>query len=191
AAPRSTSSAPPLLPLCQDRSVSDYSSGLLACSPAAPPGSELPARACTVYRPWFSPYSYLVHTKGDAGQPLSSLSSSLTTSAQECEESDDLSETVCSSGSSDEPQHPKKARRASITVRDILIASQQQPVPQGGYQCMSCCRIFPVLWSVKTHIQNSAQEGYSCKVYYRRLKALWEKEQEEQEAQEAASPRVP
>ncbi|NXX49724.1 SPT46 protein, partial [Tricholaema leucomelas] len=76
-------------------------------------------------------------------------------------------------------------RRSSITIQDILTASQQQPLPQQGYKCMSCCRVFPMLWSVKAHIQNSSQEGYSCKVYYRRLKALWEKEQQ---AQEAAAP---
>ncbi|NWH47326.1 SPT46 protein, partial [Fregata magnificens] len=77
--------------------------------------------------------------------------------------------------------------RASITVRDILAASQRQPAPQRGYQCVSCCRIFPTLWAVKTHVQHSSQEGYSCKVYYRRLKALWEKEHKEQEA---GAPRV-
>ncbi|NXJ00518.1 SPT46 protein, partial [Psophia crepitans] len=72
--------------------------------------------------------------------------------------------------------------RASITIRDILTASQQQPAPQHGYQCVSCCRLFPTLWSVKTHIQHSSQEGYSCKVYYRRLKALWGKEHSGQKA---------
>ncbi|XP_050756931.1 spermatogenesis-associated protein 46 [Gymnogyps californianus] len=159
----------------------------------APPGSELPAHTCTIYRPWFSPYSYFMCTKVAAQQHPGRLSSSLATGTQECEEPDDLSEIVCSSsGSSDEPQPPEKGRlassRASITVRDILTASQWQPVPQRGYQCMSCCRIFPTLWSVKTHIQHSSQEGYSCKVYYRKLKALWEKEQKEQEA---AAPRAP
>ncbi|KFQ83936.1 Uncharacterized protein C1orf111, partial [Phoenicopterus ruber ruber] len=159
----------------------------------APPGSELPAHTCTIYRPWFSPYSYFMCTKGATQQHLGSLSSSPATSAQEPEEPDDLSEIVCSSsGSLDEPQPPERDRltsgRASITVRDILTASQWQPAPQHGYKCMSCCRVFPTLWSVKTHIQHSSQEGYSCKVYYRRLKALWEKEHKEQEA---AAPRVP
>lgn len=164
-----------------------------ACSPAVPSGSELPARTCTIYRPWFSPYSYFMCTKEAAQQHLGSLSSSLAASIQEPEEPDDLSDTVCSSSSSsDKPQPPERDRlvsgRASITVRDILAASQRQPVPQCGYQCVSCCRVFPTLWSVKTHIQHSSQEGYSCKVYYRRLKALWEKEHNEQEA---AAPRVP
>ncbi|NXT33102.1 SPT46 protein, partial [Pelecanoides urinatrix] len=77
--------------------------------------------------------------------------------------------------------------RASITVRDILAVSQRQPVPQRGYQCVSCCRVFPTLWSVTNHVRHSSQEGYSCKVYYRRLKALWQKEHKEQEA---AAPRV-
>ncbi|NXU56939.1 SPT46 protein, partial [Turnix velox] len=71
--------------------------------------------------------------------------------------------------------------RARITVQDILTASQNQLVPQGGHKCMSCCRIFPTLWSLRFHIQQSSQEGYSCKLYYRRLKALWEKEHKEQE----------
>ncbi|NXP09296.1 SPT46 protein, partial [Thinocorus orbignyianus] len=75
--------------------------------------------------------------------------------------------------------------RARITVQDILTASQKQPVLQCGYQCgyqcMSCCRVFPTLWSIKIHIQQSSREGYSCKVYYRRLKALWEKEHKQQE----------
>ncbi|NXY72930.1 SPT46 protein, partial [Glareola pratincola] len=75
---------------------------------------------------------------------------------------------------------------ASITVWDILTASPRQLVPQGGCQCVLCCHIFPTLWSLKIHIQHSSQEGYSCKVYYRRLKVLWEKEHKEQEA---ASPR--
>ncbi|NXF84993.1 SPT46 protein, partial [Eubucco bourcierii] len=75
--------------------------------------------------------------------------------------------------------------RSSITIQDILNASQQQLLPRQGYKCMSCCRVFPMLSSVKAHIQNSSQEGYSCKVYYCRMKALWEKEQR---AQEAAAP---
>ncbi|NXL33332.1 SPT46 protein, partial [Glaucidium brasilianum] len=71
--------------------------------------------------------------------------------------------------------------RASITVQDIITISHWQPEPQHGYKCLSCCRIFPTLWSAKTHIQHRSQEGYSC-----RLKALWEKGK----AQEAAAPRV-
>ncbi|XP_074453538.1 spermatogenesis-associated protein 46 [Larus michahellis] len=151
----------------------------------ASPGSELPA--CTIYRPWFSPYSYFMCTDGATQQHLGSLSSSLAASTQEPEEPDDLSEIICSSsGSSDKMQPPERDRpasdRASITVRDILTASPRQLVPQCGYQCISCCRVFPTLWSLKIHIQHSSQEGYSCKVYYRRLKALWEKEHKEQEA---------
>ncbi|XP_030351034.1 spermatogenesis-associated protein 46 [Strigops habroptila] len=165
------------------------------CGPAslpAPPSSKLPAHTRTIYRPWFSPYSYFMCTKGDAQQHQDGPFSSLATSTQEREEPDDLLEIVCSSSdSSDETQLPKRDRlpssRASITVQDILAASQQHPVSQNGYQCVSCCCMFPTLWSIKTHIQNSSQEGYGCKVYYRRLKALWEKERM---LQEAAAPGV-
>lgn len=152
-----------------------------ACDPAAPPSSKLPAHTRTIYWPWFSPYSYFMCTKGVTQEHQDSLFSSLATSTQEREEPNDLLEIVCSSSdSSDEAQLPKRDRlpssRASITVQDILVASQQHPVSQHGYQSVSCCCMFPTLWSMKTHIQNSSQEGYSCKVYYRRLKALWEKE---------------
>ncbi|NXG01753.1 SPT46 protein, partial [Sakesphorus luctuosus] len=76
------------------------------------------------------------------------------------------------------------SRASSITVQDILTASQCQPVLQHGYQCMFCCCIFPTLRSVKTH---SSQKGYSCKGFYRRLKALRE---QEHKAQEVAAPKV-
>uniref|UniRef100_A0A8C0HQQ8 Spermatogenesis associated 46 n=1 Tax=Buteo japonicus TaxID=224669 RepID=A0A8C0HQQ8_9AVES len=162
-------------------SLPRHSEGLRADSLWRGLAGELPAHTCTVYRPWFSPYSYFMCTKGAAQKQLGSLSSILASSTQEHEEPDDLSEIICSSsGSSDELQPTERDRparnRASITFRDILAASQWQPVPQRGYQCVSCCRVFPTLWSVKDHIQHSSQEGYSCKVYYRKLKALWEKE---------------
>uniref|UniRef100_A0A8B9TGT4 Spermatogenesis-associated protein 46 n=1 Tax=Anas platyrhynchos TaxID=8839 RepID=A0A8B9TGT4_ANAPL len=129
-------------------------------------GSELPAR--TIYRPWFSPYSYFIRS---AAAPQQHLSSSLATGTQEPEEADRLSETICSSScSSEDPQPSQRGQqnsgRVSITVRDILQ----------GYKCRACCRVFPTLWAVKTHIQHSSQEGYSCKAYYRKLKVLLEKE---------------
>ncbi|NXP51601.1 SPT46 protein, partial [Heliornis fulica] len=70
--------------------------------------------------------------------------------------------------------------RARITIQDILTTCQRQPVPQPGYQCASCSRFFPRLWSIKNHIQYSSQEGSSCKVYHRRLEAMWGKEHKEQ-----------
>ncbi|NXP22449.1 SPT46 protein, partial [Scytalopus superciliaris] len=75
--------------------------------------------------------------------------------------------------------------RASITVQDILTTCR--PVLQDGYQCMLCCCIFPTPWSVKTQIQHSSQQGYSCKGFYHMLEALRE---EEHKAREAAAPKV-
>ncbi|XP_017671126.1 PREDICTED: uncharacterized protein C1orf111 homolog [Lepidothrix coronata] len=77
--------------------------------------------------------------------------------------------------------------RASIMVQDILTTSQRQTVLQCGYQCMLCCRIFPTLWLVKTQIQHSSQEGYSCNGFYCRLNALGK---QELKAQEAAASRL-
>ncbi|XP_069718288.1 spermatogenesis-associated protein 46 [Phaenicophaeus curvirostris] len=153
----------------------------------APTGNELPTH--TIYRPWFSPYSYFMSTKEAAQQHMGSLSSS----TQKSEEPDDLSETACSfSDSLNEIQPWQRGRLASssvsITVHDILTASQRQPVPQHGYWCVSRCGLFPTLWLIKTHIQHCFQEGYSCKVYYCRLKALWEKEEKEHEASTPGAP---
>ncbi|NXE52703.1 SPT46 protein, partial [Casuarius casuarius] len=75
----------------------------------------------------------------------------------------------------------------SITVRDLLEASRWQLAPQDGYKCVACCRIFPTLCSLKTHLRHGVREGFSCKVYYRRLKALWEREREAREASAAAA----
>ncbi|XP_009998221.1 PREDICTED: uncharacterized protein C1orf111 homolog [Chaetura pelagica] len=159
---------------------------LLACRPAPLTTSVHTDHFYTVYRPWFSPYSYFMCTK----QPLQKyqgISAHLAFGTPETKEPDNLSETICSSpNSSDKAQHPERERQArdetNITVRDILNASQLQLVSQHGYQCMSCCRIFPTIWSIRTHIKHSSQEGYSCKVYYRKLKALCEKELKKQEA---------
>uniref|UniRef100_A0A493TNW3 Spermatosis associated 46 n=1 Tax=Anas platyrhynchos platyrhynchos TaxID=8840 RepID=A0A493TNW3_ANAPP len=174
--PQYSPSSPPSTPRSPQ-----YSPG----TPKYPPGSltsagsELPAR--TIYRPWFSPYSYFIRS---AAAPQQHLSSSLATGTQEPEEADRLSETICSSScSSEDPQPSQRGRqnsgRVSITVRDILAAARGQPVPQQGYKCRACCRVFPTLWAVKTHIQHSSQEGYSCKAYYRKLKVLLEKESQD------------
>uniref|UniRef100_A0A8D2QV51 Uncharacterized protein n=1 Tax=Zosterops lateralis melanops TaxID=1220523 RepID=A0A8D2QV51_ZOSLA len=41
-------------------------------------------------------------------------------------------------------------------------------------QCMLCCPIFPAPWLLKTQIQHSSQEGYSCTGFYRRPEVLGE-----------------
>ncbi|NWY09287.1 SPT46 protein, partial [Aphelocoma coerulescens] len=75
--------------------------------------------------------------------------------------------------------------RASIIVQDKLTATQCQPVLQHGHQL--CCHIFPIPRLVKTQIQHGCQEGYSCKGFYCRSKALGE---QELKAREAAAPMV-
>ncbi|NXN80437.1 SPT46 protein, partial [Bombycilla garrulus] len=75
--------------------------------------------------------------------------------------------------------------RASIMVQDKLSAFKCQPVFQRGYQCTLCCPIFPIMWLLKTQIQHSSQEGYSCKGFYHRPDVLGE---QELKAQDAAAP---
>ncbi|XP_031451623.1 spermatogenesis-associated protein 46 isoform X2 [Phasianus colchicus] len=185
AASNCASSWPPALPLCQHSSLWDSSSWLLDCSSTASMGSKLPAR--TIYRPWCSPYSYFICTKA---APQQHLSSSPLSSTWEPEDPKNFSEALASfSCSSEELQTLESAsNRVTITTGDILAASQDQHVPKHGYKCMSCCRIFPTLCSVKNHVQHSSQEGYSCKVYYYKLKTLLEKEHN---VQETKTPLVP
>ncbi|XP_060976235.1 spermatogenesis-associated protein 46 [Dama dama] len=141
---------------------------------------------CTIYRPWFSPYSYFLckdreshletysfpEVQRDEGQGDSCLP-------------DDTGESICSSSPSPDSTCPREATRKSrcgpdstdsITSQDILTASKWHPAQQNGYKCVSCCRLYPTLHSLKSHIKRGFREGFSCKVYYRKLKTLWGKE---------------
>lgn len=147
---------------------------------------EQPRRSCTVYRPWFSPYSYFVCTdvdsrleahgfpeapwaggRGDGGLP------------------EDAAESICSSSSPEDTcpreaaPEPRPGPDAAdrITPQDVLMASRWQPAQQSGYKCVACCRMYPSLRSLQSHIRGGFKEGFSCRVYYRRLKALWGREQ--------------
>ncbi|XP_043856780.1 spermatogenesis-associated protein 46 isoform X2 [Dromiciops gliroides] len=160
------------------------------CALGDTPNTEQLRRNCTIYRPWFSPYSYFVCTdkeshletysfpevqrdegregRGDVGQP------------------DDMAESICSSSSSLENACPRESTKKLrpgldskdyITSQDILTASKWHPAQQNGYKCVACCRMYPTLHSLKSHIKGGFKEGFSCKVYYRKLKTLWGKEQ--------------
>ncbi|KAF0882361.1 spermatogenesis-associated protein 46 [Crocuta crocuta] len=152
------------------------------------PQTREPRRSCTIYRPWFSPYSYFVCTDQE-GRPEAC---GFPDAPQDEGRGDGrlpegLAESVCSSSSSPEDPCPRGAAREaaknpgrdsadSITSQDILAASRWRPAQQSGYKCAACCRMYPTLHSLKSHIQGGFREGFSCKVYYRKLKALWGKE---------------
>nr|XP_047936252.1 spermatogenesis-associated protein 46 isoform X1 [Anser cygnoides] len=127
AASSSASSPPPALPPCLCSSVWDSPTWPQA---AASPGSELPAR--TIYRPWFSPYSYFTCTAAASQQHLSS---GLAIGAQEPEEADNLSETICSSScSSEEPQPSQQGQQTT-----------SRHSSQEGYSCKAYYRKLKVL----------------------------------------------
>lgn len=101
---------------------------------------------------------------------------------------EDEADSICSSSSSSSPENtcPREATQKPrhgpdatdyITSQDILTASTWQPAQQNGYKCAACCRMYPTLHSLKCHIKGGFREGFSCRAYYRRLKALWGKEQ--------------
>nr|XP_055189906.1 spermatogenesis-associated protein 46 [Nyctereutes procyonoides] len=144
-------------------------------------------RNCTIYRPWFSPYSYFVCTDQEIHLEAYSFAEVQRDEGRgdSCGP-EDLAESICSSSSSPENTCPREASPKSrhgldpanhITSQDILTASKWHPAQQSGYKCAACCRMYPTLHSLKSHIKGGFREGFSCKVYYRKLKTLWGKEQ--------------
>ncbi|KAM9106948.1 spermatogenesis-associated protein 46 isoform 1-T3 [Megaptera novaeangliae] len=157
------------------------------CILGDPPNRQQLRWNCTIYRPWFSPYSYFVckdkeshletysfpEVQRDEGRGDNCLP-------------EDTAESICSSSSSPENTCPQEATKKSrhgldstdyITTQDILMASKWYPAQQKGYKCAGCCRMYPTLHSLKSHIKGGFKEGFSCKVYYRKLKTFWGKEQ--------------
>ncbi|XP_072504913.1 spermatogenesis-associated protein 46 isoform X2 [Notamacropus eugenii] len=129
------------------------------CALGDTPSTEQLRRNCTIYRPWFSPYSYFVCT--DKESHLETYS---------------FPENACPRETTKKPR-PDLDSKDYITSQDILTASKWHSAQQNGYKCVACCRMYPTLHSLKSHIKGGFKEGFSCKVYYRKLKTLWGKEQ--------------
>ncbi|XP_053247393.1 spermatogenesis-associated protein 46 [Podarcis raffonei] len=163
-----------------------HKSSLPDCLLAELQSGEPPQQNCTIYRPWYSPYSYFVCMDQDSqtdscGFPGTLGGNSLEAPA-DTGPAGDMDSGSSSSGSL-EKMYPQESggsssssRKATdcITSQDILLASKWRP--PHGCQCVACCRMFPTLHSLKAHIKRGAREGFSCRVYYHKLKALWGKE---------------
>ncbi|KAM6217690.1 spermatogenesis-associated protein 46 [Rhynchocyon petersi] len=167
------------------------------CTTGDTQSGEKLRRNCTIYRPWFSPYSYFVCTDTES-QPEACRFPEVhwDKSMGDSFLLEDIAESVCSSSSSPENTCSQETARKSrhsldstdyITSQDILTASKWYPAQQNGYKCVACCRMYPTLHSLKSHIKGGLKEGFSCKVYYRKLKALWGKEQKAQPEDRLAS----
>ncbi|XP_059530977.1 spermatogenesis-associated protein 46 [Myotis daubentonii] len=158
---------------------SDPALSFADCMLGDPQNGEQPRRSCTIYRPWFSPYSYFVcvdkegpreahgfpELPRDEGRGDSGLM-------------EDTADSLRSSSSSPENPGPREAKARHgdtdhISSQDILRASRGLPAQQTGFKCAACCRMYPTLCSLKSHIKCGFREGFSCRVFYRKLKALW------------------
>ncbi|XP_003466743.3 spermatogenesis-associated protein 46 [Cavia porcellus] len=157
------------------------------CTSGDNPNGKQLRRNCIIYRPWFSPYSYFVCLDKESHLEACSLPEA---EQDECRGDgsllEDEAESICSSSSSPEntcaPEATRKTRHGLdsvdyVTSQDILMASKWYPTQQNGYKCAACCRMYPTLHSLKGHIRWGFKEGFSCRVYYCKLKALWSKEQ--------------
>ncbi|XP_003943434.3 LOW QUALITY PROTEIN: spermatogenesis-associated protein 46 [Saimiri boliviensis] len=141
-------------------------------------------RNCIIYRPWFSPYSYFVCADRERHLEAYNFPEEQQDEGKwDHGLSEDMAESNCSSSSSTENTCPREVTKKfrhgldSITSQDILMASRWHSAQQNGYKCVACCRMYPTLDFLKSHIRRGFREGFSCKVYYRKLKALWSKEQ--------------
>lgn len=148
-----------------------------------PPDGARPRRSCTIYRPWFSPYSYFVCLDKEShleAQGLPELPREEGRGDGRLPE--DAADSACSSASSPDntclreaPSSPRPGLDASdhITSQDLLRASRWLPAQQSGFKCAACCRMYPTLGSLRSHVRGGFREGFSCRVFYRKLKALW------------------
>ncbi|XP_007533370.3 spermatogenesis-associated protein 46 [Erinaceus europaeus] len=144
------------------------------------PSGEQLRRSCTIYRPWFSPYSYFVCSEKDSQLEMAGSGGGGGPEAAGQGDSwlpEDLAESLCSSSSSSEHASPRDApliaRPDCISSQDLLVACRWHMAQQSGYKCAACCRMYPTLHSLKSHVRAGFREGFSCRVYYRKLKALW------------------
>ncbi|XP_077012830.1 spermatogenesis-associated protein 46 [Tamandua tetradactyla] len=169
--------------------MSSHATSLPDCTLGDAQTGEQLRRNCTIYRPWFSPYSYFVCTNKESHLETYSFPEVQRDEGRgdNCL-SEDTAESICSSSSPENtcPQEAaKKSRQGlasvdSITSQDILAASRRLPAQQNGYKCAACCRMYPTLRSLKSHIKRGFKEGFSCRVFYRKLKTFWGREQKAQ-----------
>ncbi|XP_036891018.1 spermatogenesis-associated protein 46 [Sturnira hondurensis] len=153
------------------------------CMLGEPPDAARPRRSCTIYRPWFSPYSYFVCLDKESHPEAQGLPELPREEGRgDGRLPEDAADSACSSASSPDisclreaPPSPRPGPDASdgITSQDLLRASRGLPAQQCGFKCAACCRMYPSLGSLRSHVRGGFREGFSCRVFYRRLKALW------------------
>nr|KAF6274352.1 spermatogenesis associated 46 [Pipistrellus kuhlii] len=144
-----------------------------------PQNGEQPRRSCTIYRPWFSPYSYFVCVDKESPREAHGLPEPPRDEGRgdSCLP-EDAADSLRSSSSSPDTPSPREAKARPgdadhISSQDILRASRGLPAQQNGFKCAACCRMYPTLCSLKSHLKCGFREGFSCHVFYRKLKALW------------------
>ncbi|KAF6076000.1 spermatogenesis associated 46 [Phyllostomus discolor] len=153
------------------------------CVLGEPPDGARPRRSCTIYRPWFSPYSYFVCLDKESRPEAPGLPELPREEGRgDGRPPEDAADSACSSASSPDDTCPREAAASPrpgpdaadhITPQDLLRASRGPRAPQSGFQCAACCRMYPTLRSLRGHVRGGSREGFSCRVFYRKLKALW------------------
>ncbi|XP_064408135.1 uncharacterized protein LOC106705249 [Latimeria chalumnae] len=53
-------------------------------------------------------------------------------------------------------------------------------IQRNSYKCVACCRVFRTLESLQFHAKYGRREGFSCCVFYRKLRSMWERENKQE-----------
>ncbi|KAM5294615.1 spermatogenesis-associated protein 46 [Glossophaga mutica] len=183
AAGRGPRRSPPSEPEAPARPTPQASLSSADCVLGEPPDGARPRRSCTVYRPWFSPYSYFVCLDRESRPEAPGLPEPPREEGRgDGRLPEDAADSACSSASPPDNTCLREAAAGPrpgpeafdhITSQDLLRASRWLPAQQSGFKCAACCRMYPTLGSLRSHVRGGFREGFSCRVFYRKLKALW------------------
>ncbi|MEE6524396.1 hypothetical protein FKM82_023829, partial [Ascaphus truei] len=153
------------------------------------PSSEGPSH-CSLYRPWFSPYSYFACPSMESLLVYNSIKKSSSEDGMDMEAAGDQETSLPSASFSllnQQPMDPTTQTapepKDRISPQDILKASRSLAQYATGYRCAACCRLYPNLYSLHRHVRHGRRQGYSCKVFYRKLKSFWERDRKVESAQ--------
>lgn len=67
-------------------------------------------------------------------------------------------------GGAEGPGSPGSRAREPPDTPDWLVTAER------GLRCVACCRVFPALAALREHVERGAQEGFSCRVFFEKMR---------------------
>nr|XP_005999399.1 PREDICTED: uncharacterized protein LOC102358603 [Latimeria chalumnae] len=85
-----------------------------------------------------------------------------------------------------EPELEAQPNPEEFSEEQVVNPPDWMRFRQSGFKCIACCRIFNSLEALQLHARFGRKEGFSCRVFYRKFKAMWERDNKK-ELQESPS----